>query len=230
MGRGGRRWGEGREKEGFKPLWAGPNSSWASSWFLRQARIWPRGWRPGSWGPTAFSPHILSLGELSRGLVATDRATDHSLGAFGLLWGDSVRSPAATGRYAQFEWPVGAIRATNQRARREHTGRHFSGVGGENKGDMLGGPGGRPAPRGSQIHLKKVRDQRKKIRARHRRDCRLLGRVSSMPNGPFPVAVCRVARPVSETWANRALNMCHSLGALPSTCGPYLDHLPPVLV
>ena len=46
------------------------------------------------------------------------------------------------------------------------------------------------------------------------------GRVTSMISGPIPVAVLQAASWMPGTWANCALNMCHSLGApLPNTCG-----------
>ena len=52
--------------------------------------------------------------------------------------------------------------------------------------------------------------------------CRLLslfGRVTSMISGPIPVAVFQAASRMPRTWANCALNMCHSLGApLPNAC------------
>ena len=48
----------------------------------------------------------------------------------------------------------------------------------------------------------------------------LFGRVTSMTNGPLPVAVFQAASRMPGTWATRALNMCHSLGApLPDACG-----------
>ena len=46
------------------------------------------------------------------------------------------------------------------------------------------------------------------------------GRVTSMINGPIPVAVFQAASRMPGTWTNCALNMCHSLGApLPDACG-----------
>ena len=46
------------------------------------------------------------------------------------------------------------------------------------------------------------------------------GRVTSMTSGPIPVAVFQAASWMPGTWANCALNMCHSLGApLPNKCG-----------
>ena len=48
----------------------------------------------------------------------------------------------------------------------------------------------------------------------------LFGRITSMISGPIPVAVFQAASQMSGTWANCALNMCHSLGApLPNACG-----------
>ena len=48
----------------------------------------------------------------------------------------------------------------------------------------------------------------------------LCGRVTSMINGPIPVAVFQAASRMPGTWANCAHNMCHSLGApLPNACG-----------
>ena len=48
----------------------------------------------------------------------------------------------------------------------------------------------------------------------------LFGRVTSMTNGPLPVTLFQAASRLPGTWATRALNMCHSLGApLPDACG-----------